>query len=106
MIVHNLCVSDATLRPSKTDPVLLVDPDTVLPPPVALQSFQVVARRNPEILNGVGVVENEQLGPRSTLEVRRTDFPCGLRVLAVEDILGAFVSEGQNHVSMLARLMC
>jgi hypothetical protein len=66
----------------------------------------MVARRDPKILDGVGVVENEQLGPSSTLEVRRTDLPCGLGVLSVEDILGAFVSEGQDHVSMIARLVC
>ena len=106
MIVHTLRVSDADLRPSKKDPVLLVDPDTVMPPPVPLQRLQMVAGRNPQILDGVGVVENEQLGPSSTLEVRRTDLPSDLRVFAVEDILGAFVTEGQDHVSMIARLVC
>jgi hypothetical protein len=66
----------------------------------------MVARRDPKILDGVGIVEDEQLGPSSTLEVRRTDLPCGLGIFAVEDILGAFVAEGQDHVSIIARLVC
>jgi hypothetical protein len=94
MIVHNLCVSDAALRPSKTDPVLSVDPDTVLPRSVFFQRLKMVARRDPQILNGVGVVENEQLRSGSTLEIRRTDFPCGLGIFAVEDVLGALATEG------------
>ena len=106
MIVHNLCVSDAALRPSKTDPVLSVDPDTVLARSVFLQRFEVVAGRDPEILNGVGVVENEQFRSGPTLEIRRTNFPCGFGFLAVEDVLSALIAEGQDHVSMIARLVC
>jgi hypothetical protein len=66
----------------------------------------MVARWDPKILDGVGVVENEQLGSSSTLEIRRTDFPCGLGIFAVEDVLSALATEGQDHVSILARLMC
>jgi hypothetical protein len=106
MVVDNLCLSDPTLRPSKTDPVLLVDPDTVLPFSIPLQSLQMVAGRDAKILDGVGVVENEQLRSRSTSQIRRTNLPCGLGVIAVEDILGTLVVEGQDNVSMLARLVC
>ena len=66
----------------------------------------MVAGRDPEILDGVGVVENEQFRSGSTLEVRRTDFPCGFGVFAVEDVLSAFVTEGQDHISMIARITC
>jgi len=106
MVVDNLCVSDPTLRPSKTDPVLLVDPDTVPPFSVPLQCLQMVAGRDSKIHEGVRVVEDEQLGSRSTLQIRRTGLPCGLGVFAVEHILGTLVAEGQDHVSMLARLVC
>jgi hypothetical protein len=106
MIIHNLCVSDPALAPSETDPVLSVDPDAVLPRSIFPQRFQVVTGRDPEILDGVGVVENEQFRPGSTLKIRRANLPCGLGVLAVEDILGAFVSESQDHASMIARLVC
>jgi len=106
MIVKNLCVSDAAVRPSKTDPVLSVDPDTVLPPSIPLQRLQMVAGRNPKIFDGVCVVQNEELGSRSTLQIWRTDFPCGFGVFAVKHILGTLVTEGQDHASMIARLVC
>jgi hypothetical protein len=35
--------------PSKTDPPLLVDPDAVLPASIALQGFEPIARRHPQI---------------------------------------------------------
>jgi hypothetical protein len=106
MIVNNLCVSDAALRPSKTDPVLSVDPDTVLALSILFQRLQMVAGRDPKILNGIGVVENEELGSRPTLQIWRTHLPCSLGVFAVEHILGALVVEGEDHVSMIARLVC
>jgi hypothetical protein len=106
MIVDDLCVSDAAFRPSKTDPVLSVDPDTVLALSIPFQYLQVVAGRDPKILDALGVVENEELGSSSPLQVWRTDLPCGLGVFAVEHILGALVTEGQDHVSMIARLVC
>jgi hypothetical protein len=106
MIVDNLCVPDAARRPSKTNPVLSVYPDTVLALSIPLQRLKIVAGRNLEVLDGVCVVENEELGSSPTLHVRRTDLPSGLGVLAVEDIRGTLVSESQDHVRRLARLVC
>jgi hypothetical protein len=65
MVVDNLCVSDAPFGPSKTGPVLSVYPDTVLPLSVTLQRLEMIAGRDPKILEGVGVVEKEQFGSRS-----------------------------------------
>ena len=106
MIVHNLSVSDAALRPSKTDPILTVDSDAVLTLSIPFQCLQVVARRDPEILNALCVVEDEKLGSSSPLQIWRTDLPSGLGVFAVEHILGALVTESQDHASMIARLVC
>jgi len=86
MIVDNLSVSDAAFRPSKTDPVLSVDPDAVLALSIPFEGLQVVARRDSKILDSLGVVENEELGPSSPLQIWRTDLPCGLGIFAVEHI--------------------
>jgi hypothetical protein len=106
MIVDNLCVPDAPFRPPKTDPVLSVDPDTELARSIPFQRLKMVVGRDCEILDRVRVVENEKLSSSSTLEIRRTDLPSGLGVLAVEDILGTLVSEGQDHGRMIAQLVC
>ena len=106
MIIDNLCVPDAARRPLKTNPELSVDPDTVLALSIPLQRLKMVAGRNLEVLDGVCVVENEELGSSPTLQIRRTDLPSDFGVLAVEDIRGTLVSEGQDHVRMIARLVC
>jgi hypothetical protein len=106
MIIDNLCVSDTALCPSKTNPVLSVDPDTVLTLSIPFQCLQVVARRNPKIFDTLSVIENEELGSSSPLQIWRTDLPSGLGVFAVEHILGTLVTEGKDHVSIIARLVC
>jgi len=106
MIIDNLCVPDAAFRPSKTDPILTVDPDTVLALSIPFQCLQVVARWNPKILDALCVVENKQLGPSSPVQIWRTDLPSRLGVFAVEHILGTLFTEGQDHVSMIAQLVC
>ena len=106
MVVDNLSVSDPTFGPSEADPVLLVDPDTVLPLSIPLQCLQMVAGGNSKVLDGVRIVEDEQLGSRPALQIRGADFPRSLGVFAVEHILGTLVAEGQDHTSMIARLVC
>ena len=45
MVVYNLDFGCVPFGPHEADPVLIVDPDTVLPFAVALQGFQVIRRR-------------------------------------------------------------
>ena len=106
MVVDNLSVSDPTFGPSEADPVFLVDPDAMLPFSIPLQCLQMVAGGNSKILDGVRIVEDEQLGSRPALQIRRADFPRSLGFLAVEHILGTLVTEGKDHASMIARLVC
>lgn len=50
MVIRDFHVVSAVGRPLKTDAVLLVDPDTVLPLPVTLQGFEMVAWGNPQMV--------------------------------------------------------
>lgn len=49
MVVYDLDVRRAGLGPPEADPILFVDPDTVLAVPVALQLLEARARRLREV---------------------------------------------------------
>jgi len=52
VVVHNLNVFSAALRPTEADAKLIVDANAVLPLPISLEGFQTVSRRHVEILQG------------------------------------------------------
>ena len=49
MIVGNLNLNGALIRPAKTNAPLIVDADAVLTFPVATQRFEAVGRRKPKV---------------------------------------------------------
>jgi hypothetical protein len=59
MVIRDFHVVGAVGRPLKTDRVLIVDPDTVLPFPVTLQGFEMVAWRNPQMVQLGDSVDSE-----------------------------------------------
>jgi hypothetical protein len=59
VVVNDLNVFRAGSGPSKADAPLLVDPDAVLPRSVAAELFEPIARRNHEVAQRVGCVEDE-----------------------------------------------
>ena len=61
MIVHNLYIESITFLPSKTDAVLLVDANAVLPGTIAMQSFQMVTRRYPKVLKHNRRIQDREL---------------------------------------------
>ena len=44
MIVHDLHVVGVSLKPDKTETPLIIDSNTVLPPPVPTECFQAISR--------------------------------------------------------------
>jgi hypothetical protein len=46
MIVNNLNFERITSSPNETNAILIVDADTVLAFPIALQSFEMIARKD------------------------------------------------------------
>jgi len=48
---------------------LIIDADAVLAAPVAVQSFEPIARRNSQILKLLGRIDREKLGSRPTLNL-------------------------------------
>ena len=56
MVVNDFDFGGPCLGPLEADPVLVVDPDAVLPLPVYLQRLEPIPRRHPEIVQDVGLV--------------------------------------------------
>jgi hypothetical protein len=59
--IHDFNVFRSVCRPSKTYPILVVDSDAVLSPAVPLKNFKAIAWWRPEILDGGGAVQHDEL---------------------------------------------
>src|SRR5690606_13087556 len=68
VVVDDPDVVRIAIMPAKAHAPLVVDPDAVPAPEVALQSLQAVRRRNPQVLQTRGVVEHAQLPPGDPLD--------------------------------------
>src|SRR6476661_8757270 len=71
VIVHDFHIPRRSLTPFKAYPPLIVDADAVLATPVAVQSFEPIARRRSQIVELLGRVNGEQLGSRTALNLVR-----------------------------------
>src|ERR1035438_351816 len=71
MVVDNLNVPRTLRCPKKAHTKLVVDANAILPGAPALQRFQSVARRHPEIVECHGPVEHCQLAHGHRLDVHK-----------------------------------
>ena len=106
MIVYDFHVAGTTLRPGEADPVLLVDPDTVLTVPITREQFQPIPRRDSEFLNLLNGIELIQFSARNTPKPSGTGFSGFPGGPAIENGFRSFVLERLDHISMIARLSC
>jgi len=99
MIVYDFHVFRAGFGPAKADAVLIIDPDTVLAPPIPLQNLESVSGWDPQILEracGIQGVESlAYLAPKLT----REQSPGRFRVTAEEEILSTAASEASDHIA-------
>jgi len=94
MVVHNLDIGGAVRRPDKADAPLPVDPHGVLPGPIPFQFFQVVAGREPQILDNNRSIQRRKHRPRALDQVTREAFA----VLAFNGVGGEFAFGALDHV--------
>jgi hypothetical protein len=52
VVVHHLDLLRVAVLPDEADPILVVDPDAVLPLPIAGKSLKVIARKRAEVTTG------------------------------------------------------
>ena len=87
-MIHNLNVIHIAITPFEADAPLIVDPNAVLPFAFTLQQFQMIARRNAQIVQDRGPVQLFQFAKGRPLDIDPTSdavaFEEGLSVFALE----------------------
>lgn len=81
----------------KADPVFFIDPNAVLPLAITMQSFEMIRRRYPQIIQFLRIIDHHQFAQSDMLELLRQGFG----VLLPVDQFGFFVAKGLYHVSII-----
>jgi len=93
MVVHDLDRVRITISPFEADPPTLIDADAVLAGSIPTQLLKAIGRRDPEISQGLSIVDHPEFAVRHLLYVRRE----AARELAFKDMLGLPVGDGLDH---------
>jgi hypothetical protein len=93
VVVDELDVLGAGVRPAEADPELVVDPDRVVAGSVALELLESVPRWESEVLETFGRVQLSKLALGHPLDVR----PQAGDPMASPDLLRGRVREGLDH---------
>jgi len=99
MIIGYLDPKNFPVLPGKTYPVLVVDPDAVLPLPGTPQSLKAVPRRGPQIVQPPCLMQEQQLSPGHALYFLESRDP-----YVVEKVLGIPVTKRPDHALMVLRV--
>jgi hypothetical protein len=92
VIVNNFNVNGIGLRPAETDPPLVIDPNAVLPQPIATQGLETVSGNRTqvgELSGGMNVVQLPFCRRSDTLELP-AEF-------ASKNLPSFFIPEGPDH---------
>jgi hypothetical protein len=92
MVIGYFNIAGVSVFPAKTYPPLIVDPDAVLSPAIALQDLKPIARRNPEILKALGLMKIQEFPPCNSLE--RTN---PRHVQVIKQFPGFCITKGPYH---------
>jgi hypothetical protein len=85
--------------PPETNPVLLIDTNAVLPPPVPPESPEPVPGRLPELPQFANTIDLVELPLSNCPDGSGTRLPCSTGNRAVEHIFGATIPERPYHGS-------
>jgi hypothetical protein len=70
MVVDDLDIKGCSVMPPEANLPLLVDAKAVLPTPIALQRFEAIAGRYPQIVQGSCLVQRTQLAQSDRLDLQ------------------------------------
>jgi hypothetical protein len=93
VVVRDFDIVCIAVFPRKTDSVLIVNPDGVLPAPVTVETFQVVPGRHSQILEITYSVQLVQLPTGNRPHGAGAGSACRWAVQAVEDGFSAPILE-------------
>ncbi len=99
VVVHDLDVLCFTVLPHEADPILVIDPDAVLPPPITAKGLEVIARKRAQVVESLGGVQLRQLALSDPGNVSEPT-----RRVPLEQRLGVSVPEGPDHLLRLLRM--
>ena len=77
MIVRDLDIESISASPAKTDPVLIVDANTVLPLPAAFQRLQTIAPKRAQIAQRSGGIQHAEFLKRLSVELLKSPAASG-----------------------------
>jgi len=89
MIIHDFYVIGITIDPFEAYPPLIVDPDAVLPCPVAAKLLQPVGWRDAEIVQCDGIVKHAALA-----------FQAALPIADLLDVFETLIKEEDTSVTL------
>src|SRR5690554_4670175 len=99
VVVNDLHLLRSGVGPHEADPPLVVDPDAVLPGPIALQRLEPVPGRDAEIVKRLRGPDLTQLAQRHPLDTR---IHRG-HALAAPQTFGVLVAERSDHSTSVTR---
>jgi hypothetical protein len=99
VVVGDLDVDRAGGCPGEADAPLVVDADTVLPFATPVQLLEAIAGRDPQVVDCLRSVEDQQFAVRNPLEVGAELAD----VIAIPDELGLLVRERLDHSQSITR---
>ena len=98
MVIDNLNIGGAALRPDKANAPLPVYPHRVLPCPVTFQFFQMVARWKPQVLHNNRCIKRREHRPSALHQVTGEAFAA----FAFNGFGSEFVLGASDHVEYVS----
>jgi hypothetical protein len=99
VVVHHLDLLRLAVLPHEADPILVVDPHAVLPPPIAGKSLKVIAWKRAQVVESLRCVKLCELALCDP-----GDAPKPARRISLEQCLGVSVPEGPDHLLRILRM--
>jgi len=99
VIIGYLDPKNFSILPGKAYPVLVVDPDAVLPFPGTPQGLKTVPRWDTQIIQPSGLMQEQQLSSGHALYSLESRNP-----YIMEQVLGILVMKRPDHVLMVLRV--
>jgi hypothetical protein len=99
VIVYYLYIVSVTIAPTKANPPLVIDPNTVLAFPVSLKFLKTVPRRDTKIIQSLGGVKHEKPTLRDPPQTGRESRSR----LAMKDLFSVFGTKSLDQFELMIR---
>jgi hypothetical protein len=98
VVVHHFDLVSVAVLPDEADPILIVDPDAVLPTPISTESLEVIARERAQIVESLRRMQLHELALSDA-----GNAPTPARRIAMEERLGVSIPERPDHLFRVLR---